>query len=269
VASRWATRLKDALAADEFVLALQPIVSLEDRRVVFSEALIRLPEGNRLNLPGEFLPTAERFGLLPAVDRWVVKRTLEQLQACPSDRIFVNLGRASFEDDELLDWIGDEVRRIGLAPGRLGLEITETVAVQETARVRENLSRLREAGCLIALDDFGSGFASFVELTRLPIDFVKIAEPFTNGWTEDHSRSLAVVSAIAGVAQAFGVQVIGEQIETELVAHELRRLGIQYGQGYLFGRPQARKAARRLIRPASARTSRRPASPSETGLRAS
>jgi len=188
-------------------------------------------------LPAEFLPTAERFGLMPAVDRWVIEQVLHQLCTRRDRRIFVNLAATSFEDDPLLDFVERELAESKIEPGQLGFEITETTAVRDLDRVQKRLGALREFGCPIALDDFGVGFTSFAELVNLPVDFVKIGEPFTNNWSQDHANSLAIVRAIVEVAHALDKHVIAEAVESAEIAEQLRELNVEYAQGFLFGHP--------------------------------
>jgi EAL domain-containing protein (putative c-di-GMP-specific phosphodiesterase class I) len=236
--NRWANHIKDTIAAGQLVLALQPIVRLHDRCPVYYEALVRMPntEGE-IVLPGEFLTTAERFGLMPAIDRWVVEQVLGQLRLRRNLRIFVNLATTSFEDDPLLDHVEHQLAHGQTDPGQLGFEITETTAVLNLDRVQNRLGGLRRLGCPIALDDFGVGFTSFAELVNLPVDFVKIGQPFTNGWAEDRTRSLAIVRAIVQVAHALDKHVIAEAVESAEIAQQLHHLGVEYAQGFLFGHP--------------------------------
>jgi EAL domain-containing protein (putative c-di-GMP-specific phosphodiesterase class I) len=237
-ANRWANRVKDTIAGGELVLVLQPIVRLRDNRPGFYEALVRMPNADgEVVLPSEFLPTAERFGLMPAVDRWVIGQVLRELTTRRDRRIFVNLAATSFEDDPLLDFVEGELAHGQIDPAQLGFEITETTAVRDLERVQKRLGAFRKLGCPIALDDFGVGFTSFAELVNLPVDFVKIGEPFTSGWAEDHARSLAIVRAIVEAAHALDKQVIAEAVESAEIAQQLCQLGVEYAQGFFFGQP--------------------------------
>lgn len=236
-ASRWAPRLRDALRNGEFVLCYQPVVRLSTGGIEHFEALIRLPDDDgQLLSPGAFLPAAERFGLMPQIDRWVVGAVLQTLQAHPGRRLFVNLSGPSLADDSLLDFIAGSVRENEVAPGFLTFEVTETVAVRDLVQAQHAIKRLAELGCGFALDDFGVGFSSFSYLQELPADYVKIDGFFVREVDVDATKR-AIVAAIVGVAHALGKRVIAEWVETEAVATTLRELGIEYGQGYYLGVP--------------------------------
>ncbi len=246
ITRRWIARTKDALATDALVLALQPIVELANGRTRYHEVLVRLP-GSRpdeLALPREFLPSAERFGLMPALDRWVVERALRMLRDDDELSLFVNLSAASFEDDRLLDMIERELGAPWIGRHRLGIEVTETAMFRDRNRAARRIESLKARGCLIALDDFGVGFTSFAELLELPVDFVKIGPPFTSGELGDAERSRAVVKAVVDVARALDKDVIGEAIESEETAAVLRSLGVELGQGFLFGAPERAEVGR-------------------------
>jgi diguanylate cyclase (GGDEF)-like protein/PAS domain S-box-containing protein len=236
-ASRWASRIKEALRENRFVLHYQPIFHFESGRAAHFEALIRLREGpDELVLPEVFLPAAERFGLMPHVDRWVVDHVIDLLMERPAVEIFVNLSGTSLGDESLLAHIEERVTSTGLPPGRLAFEITETAAVRDILVAREWMRRVKDRGCRFALDDFGIGFSSFSYLRSLPADYVKIDGSFVRG-IETDPAARALVRAIDTVAHTLGKETIAECVESLDSVRTLMGLGVEYGQGYALGRP--------------------------------
>jgi diguanylate cyclase (GGDEF)-like protein/PAS domain S-box-containing protein len=233
---RWARPIKDALDGQGFLLALQPIVALSDDQPRFHEALIRMRgERDGSVLPGLFLPTAESLGLMPQIDRWVIRNTLRLFPHQPELRVFINLSAAGFEDDALLDQIETHLR--GVEPGRVTFEITETGLITNTSRTARRLEALKAFGCRIALDDFGDGFSSFARLRSLPFDFLKIDGSVTRNLDRD-AVGRAISRGIVELGHALGLDVIAEQVETEAVADILRELGADYGQGIFWAKPR-------------------------------
>ncbi len=236
-AMRAAARLRDALKDDRLVIHLQPVVALADSRTRHYEALVRMQEEDGAIVPpGVFLPAAERFGLMPQLDRRVVEKSFELLARRPDVNLFVNLAAASLTDEALLGWIETRVAGLGLAPGRVTFEITETTAVSDLVHVQRWIRRLKELGCGFAIDDFGTGFSSFGYLRSLPVDFVKIDGSFVRDIDTD-ATSRALVAGMVSVIHALGKEVVAEMVERESVAVVLRALGVEYGQGWLWGRP--------------------------------
>lgn len=235
---RMAVVLSEALAAERLELLFQPIVSLADGRVVSHEALIRLlsPSGERIG-PEIFLSIAERLGIMVAIDRWVADQALQLLSNHPHVRVFVNLSGRSLGDDDLLEFLARRVQESGEPAHRIVFEITESAAVNDLERAERWMTRLRAFGCRFALDDFGIGLSSFSYLRALPVDYVKIAGTFIRNLDGD-SANRAIVQAITGVAHALGMEVIAEWVETEAVAGMARELGVEYGQGFLWQRPE-------------------------------
>ncbi len=244
-ASRWASRIKEALRENRFVLHYQPIFHFKSGRAAHFEALIRLREGpDDLIAPAVFLPAAERFGLMPHVDRWVVDRVIEVLISRPAVEIFVNLSGTSLGDESLLAYIEERVTSTGLPPGRLAFEITETAAVRDIVVAREWMRRVKDRGCRFALDDFGIGFSSFSYLRSLPADYVKIDGSFIRGIDTDQAAR-ALVRAIDTVAHTLGKETIAECVESLDSVRTLVELGVEYGQGYALGMPSEELSLRR------------------------
>src|SRR5262249_20870545 len=159
--SRWVVRLNDALREDRFLLAFQPVVRLATGEVEHYEVLLRLRGASgEVIPPGAFLPAAERFGLMPQIDRWVVDHALPLLARQPSLHLFVTLSGASLGHEELLGHVEQRTRGVAGLDARLTLEITETAAVTDLLQAQHWMKKLLEAGCRFALDDFGIGFSS-------------------------------------------------------------------------------------------------------------
>ncbi len=163
---------------------------------------------------------------------------LDLLDERPELNLFMNLSGSSLADETLLDEMEELVRARALAPGRLSFEITETAAVGDVDGARAWLQRLRELGCRFALDDFGIGFSSFSYLQTLPVDYVKIDGSFIRSLEKDRTNQ-EIVTAIVAVAHSLGKETIAEAVENQQALRTLRGLGVEYGQGWFLGRPQA------------------------------
>lgn len=236
-ASRWASRIRTALREERFVLCYQPVVRIGNGEPEHHEALIRMVDENGLIVPPEeFITAAERFGLMPQIDRWVVDNVLRVLETSQTSRIFVNVSGASLGDADLLAFIERKIVESGIAPGRLAFEITESAAIRDLAVAQNWIRRLKDLGCLFAIDDFGVGFSSFSYLRALSADYVKIDRSFVSD-VDTNPTNRALVQAVMTVAQTLGKEVIAEGVETEAHAAVLLELGIQLAQGYRWGVP--------------------------------
>ena len=230
----WSFRIRNAIENDRLVLHSQPIVELESGRVVQEELLVRmLGDHDELIMPGEFLPPAERFGLAPAIDRWVIARAAEIAR---ERRVEVNLSAHSIGDPGLPDFVEARLSEAGGDASNMVFEITETAAAEDLEQARRLAKRLTELGCDFALDDFGTGYGSFTYLKHLPVRYIKIDTEFVRTLRAD-SPDRQVVSAIVDVARNFGIETVAEGVEAEETADLLRALGVHYAQGYHFGRP--------------------------------
>jgi diguanylate cyclase (GGDEF)-like protein/PAS domain S-box-containing protein len=233
----WSTRIKDALADRRFVVYLQPIVDLRVGRVAYHEALTRmLDERGRVISPAQFLPHAADLGVIAEIDQNAIDSAVALLEANPRERIFVNLDPQSFASDVFLDRLEHTFRTRPWLADRLGIEITERAPLRDYERAQQRLAALTSLGCLLAIDDFGSGFSSFEHLRRLPAHFVKVERRFVGDVTTD-PVSAAILDGIINTAHALSMKVIAEGIETAETARLLSTYDIEYGQGYLFGRP--------------------------------
>lgn len=242
----WAGRIRQALSDGRFLLHFQELVPLwegERSEGVHMEMLIRLrDEKGALVPPGAFIPAAERFGLMPAIDRWVVETTLANFSRLhPSGRPIslcaINLSGPTFEDAAFADFVLDAIDRHGVSPRHLCFEITETAAVSNMARAVEFMQRLRAAGCKFSLDDFGSGMASFGYLKNLPVDFIKIDGSFIRN-IETDPVSYSIVRAVTDIGHQLGLQVIGEWVADERARDLLRGLSVDYAQGFAVHKPE-------------------------------
>lgn len=229
--------IRTGIREKRFVLLFQPVVNNDEEHVAHYEVLLRLkdPQGQLLS-PGEFIPVAEKFGLMSQIDQLVVENAIKILEKNPEIKFFVNISGVSLGDKKLLQTIEGEIFVSGIEASRLGFEITETVAVKDFVQAGRWISRLRELGCPFALDDFGIGFSSFNYLRELPVDFVKIDGSYVRNIHQDPTQ-LAFVQAIQTVAKSLGKKTVAEFVENEEIIQELRKLGVNYSQGYFIGKP--------------------------------
>jgi diguanylate cyclase (GGDEF)-like protein/PAS domain S-box-containing protein len=231
----WVQRIRAALDEGRMALHGQPIVDLATGDHVGDELLVRmLDEHGAIVPPSSFLPTAETFGLIGEIDRWVLGRGVEI--AAEGRRVHVNLSGTSVGNAEVLDTLEAGLRATGARPSDLVLEVTETLAVANMTEARAFTRRIRELGCALALDDFGTGFGAFTYLKNLPADYLKIDMSFVSELPRSEADR-GVVDAIVGIATRFGLRTIAEGIEDEATRALLLQAGVDLAQGYLLGRP--------------------------------
>ena len=230
----------EALDRDLFVLHFQPVLDLRNSSVRHFEALVRIDGGNgSLIAPGEFIPTAERHGLIARIDYTVLRLAFSHLAGSgPADdfTLAVNLSAAHFGDQELLRWLERAFAENVVQPRQLVFEITETSALHNIAAARDFMEPLRALGCRFALDDFGVGFSSFEYLRLLPVDYVKIDGSFVRNLPAN-AEDQAIARAITEVAHATGREVIAEFVESRVHLDMLAAMGVDYAQGFHIGRP--------------------------------
>jgi len=239
----WLERIRAALAEDRFVLHAQPIVALEGERTRTPtfELLIRMRgEDGELVPPAAFLHVAERFDVIQDIDRWVVARAIELLRAEHAAgraiRLSVNLSGRTIGDAAFAGWLEDLLARTPLPPELLIIEITETAAIVNLERARALGDTLSRLGCLLALDDFGAGFASFSYLKHLPFDVLKIDGEFVRGLL-DNATDRLVVEAVVAIARGMGKPSLAEFVADADTLDAVRLLGIDFAQGFHVGRP--------------------------------
>ncbi len=242
---QWVARLNAALQADRLRLYVQPVLPLQadGPDTPHFEILVRLEEDGQIIPPGAFLPAAERYGLMPRIDQWVVNNTLSWLgdrlrQAGRIEGVYaVNLSGASLSDERFRQALRATLQQLKLPPGLLCFEITETAAVANLSKVVQFIEEVKALGCLFSLDDFGSGLSSFAYLKNLPVDFLKIDGSFVKDIADD-PMDLAMVQAINAIGHVMGLKTIAEYVASQAIADKLRAIGVDYGQGFHLGRPQ-------------------------------
>lgn len=239
----WVTRLNQALRDNRFVLyrqEIRPIAAAPSSH--FYEVLLRIRnEDGSLSLPGSFLPAAERYGLMCAIDRWVIQHLFSQQtlwrredvhgDADGIDLATINLSGASLNDETFLDFARDAIKQYNINPRAICFEITETVAITHFDRAIKLLTALREIGCRFALDDFGSGLSSFGYLKNLPMDFLKIDGGLVRHIV-DNPIDAAMVEAINDIGHVMGLQTIAEYVENEAIHQKLASIGVDFIQGF-------------------------------------
>ena len=238
----WVPIIRKALRDNDLFLMFQPVVQLNNGDISHYEVLVRMrgSEGETIT-PDQFIPVAERMGLIHAIDLWVVENAIDFLAALPSymSRIdlAINLSGAAFQYPDLLQVIRDKLELTWVDAGRLTFEITETAAVDNFERTRDMIHKIRALGCKFALDDFGAGFCSFNYLKTFPVDYVKIDGQFIRQ-LDDNETDRILVRSMVEIADKLGKKTIAEFVETPNIALKLKELGVNLGQGYAFGKPE-------------------------------
>jgi diguanylate cyclase (GGDEF)-like protein len=246
----WANRLRWVIEEKRLLLDYQEVLLLQQRATQrhgpdgpHIELLIRLrDEDGRVILPGAFLPAAERYGLMPLLDRWVIGEAIahfDQLHVSGEapGRCSLNLSASTLEDEGLAEYVLDLIEHHGVSPSRLCFEITETEAVRNLARAVRFIERLRAVGCQVALDDFGAGMSSFGYLKNLPVDVIKIDGSFVRDLDTDPT-SRSIINAITEIGHQRRLDVVAEWVANDACAEALRLLGVDYGQGFGLHRPE-------------------------------
>ena len=240
----WVSRLTRGLEDNRFHLHSQRVVALSERHRdgEYVELLLRLrDEHGRTALPSAFIPAAERYQLMPRIDRWVVEKALSCLgRMGPGGvhpRFGINLSGVSLGDPAFGDFVEERCEASRAAAGRVCFEITETAAIRNLAVAARFIERFRALGCRFALDDFGMGVSSFAYLRSLPVDYVKIDGSFVRGSGEDPVNA-AVVDAIARLAKAVGAYTVAESVESRASLERMAALGVDFAQGHALHRPE-------------------------------
>lgn len=244
---QWVGKIQKALEENRFQLWQQRILNLTEPETDEFEVLLRLvDEEGGIVAPGQFFPAAERYGLMPAIDRWVINnlflndehaRLRVALQNRRVARCAINLSGASLNDDRFLEFLEMALRRNPELASTLCFEITETVAVANFGRAREVIQTVKQFGCQFALDDFGSGMSSFGYLKNLPVDYLKIDGSLVRQ-IDTNPTDLAMLDAINRIGQVLNLQTVAEFVESERSLQLLRDIGINYAQGYAIHRPE-------------------------------
>jgi diguanylate cyclase (GGDEF)-like protein/PAS domain S-box-containing protein len=247
---RWVERLNRAIELDQFALFAQEIRPVAGSsgtgtgKLAASrfEVLIRMIDSDgTLIAPMAFIPAAERYGLMPKIDRWVIANACKNLAALRERHgaiptCMINLSGASVTDSGLVDFVRSQLVQFALPTHCIGFELTETAAISNLASASQLMRRLKEIGCPMALDDFGSGMASFAYLRRLPIDYLKIDGEFVQDMTTD-AVDYEIVEAIHNVGRVMGIKTVAESVENADILAALLLVGVDFAQGYHVSRP--------------------------------
>jgi EAL domain-containing protein (putative c-di-GMP-specific phosphodiesterase class I) len=239
--------LKRALEQEALDLHYQPIVAAQGSGIIGVEALLRWTHPTRGNIPPlDFVPVAERTGMMLQLGEFVLRRALRDALRWPDLFMAINLSPIQVKDRTLFDFVSSMLAETGIAPSRVVLEITEGVLIDEPEEVRKRLEELRGLGLRIALDDFGSGYSSLSYLQRFPFDKLKIDRGFIAPL--GHSENSAVIiQAIVALGRALGMDVLVEGVETEEQRVLLRLAGCDEMQGFLFAKPAPRDTIDKLL----------------------
>lgn len=241
-AAHWVPIIRRALEQNSFCLMFQPVKHLATGKIKHYEALLRMidQDGSMLS-PSDFIPVAERMGLIHEIDRYVISHVIKTIAGLPASKsevsLHVNLSGHAFQDPSLFYVIRDEINHHKIDPARLLFEITETAAVSNALQTRELVLKLRELGCRFALDDFGAGFSSFNYVKQFPVDQLKIDGAFIRDLVTDPVDQSLVKSMIE-VGKSLNKEIVAEFVEDEETMNLLANYGCDYAQGYFIGKPQ-------------------------------
>ena len=243
----WASLISGALEQNRFRLYVQPILSLDGSSATtwnHYEVLLRMLDDNDSEiLPGVFIPAAERYNLMPSLDRWVIQNTLaylgkqRRLLDAGDITLSINLSGNSLNEEGMQAYIEGKLARLNVPPQAICFEITETAVIHNIARASEFIRSLKRLGCRFALDDFGSGLSSFAYLKTLPVDYLKIDGEFVRDMVNDRIDD-AMVASINNIGHVMGIKTIAEFVENSAILERLRELGVDYAQGYGIARPE-------------------------------
>ncbi len=238
----WRSRIAKALERDRLELHFQGIYHTRDGSLSHLEALVRMRdplEDERVIMPGQFIPVAEKTGQILEIDRWVIKRSIETLAAHPDlPALSINISGRSLEDPGLPHYIHGELEKRSVDPKRLIIELTETAAVVEMQDAQRFMEALQHTGCLICLDDFGSGFSTFAYLKYLNVQILKIDGIFIRDLPNNRDNQ-AFVKAMIDVARGLDKVTVAEFVEDGATLDMLRKFGVDMAQGYHLDRPCA------------------------------
>jgi EAL domain-containing protein (putative c-di-GMP-specific phosphodiesterase class I) len=248
----WNDRIAHALENNLLELYFQGIFEADDNRLAHYEVLVRMhdqDDHSHILMPGQFIPYAEKSGKILDIDRWVIRNSIELLADADVPSLAINISGRSFDEPTLPEYIAGELKRCGVAPRRLLVELTETSAVSDLHDARRFIEALRQTGCRTCLDDFGTGFSSFAYLKHLQADAVKIDGLFIRDLPSDFDNQI-FVKAIVAVARGMRKLTIAECVEDLETLDMLRSFGVDAVQGYYLERPHpgCRPAVRAIDR---------------------
>ena len=237
----WVPLIRQALVERKFFLVYQPIVDLQTGVVSHHEALIRMRGiNNEVIQPEEFIPVAERIGLIHRIDLWVIEQAIDFLASLSATlentSLAINLSSVAFQDESLLPTIKEKLEITWVDPKRVIFEITETVAVNTVDQTQDLIAKIRALGCKFALDDFGAGFCSYNYLKSFSVEYIKIDGQFIRNLI-DNEMDQVLVKSMVDVANKLGKKTIAEFVDNPETVKKLIELGVDLGQGYYFGKP--------------------------------
>jgi EAL domain-containing protein (putative c-di-GMP-specific phosphodiesterase class I) len=242
--------LAGALERGELEVVYQCVVELDSMKIVGCEALVRWhhPRYGLIN-PSEFIPAAEESGLIVPIGLWVLQQACRDALQWPDDiTLAVNVSAVQIGSPSIVESILETVRDTGMLPARVELEITESAISRNDQAARGVLQRFRGHGFQLAIDDFGTGYSSMAQLRELPFDTLKLDRSFVAGLGGERSgASNAIISSLLHLSRSMNMSVIAEGVETRAEWKTLQQLGCQYGQGYLFARPQSQRQLLRTV----------------------
>jgi predicted signal transduction protein with EAL and GGDEF domain len=237
------TEIRKGLEKGEFLVHYQPIISLQDGKIISLETLSRWQRPTGLVMPGEFIGVADETGMILRLNELLLREACAQLRAwhvqfpaTPPLMLSVNITSKQFAQPDLADQIGGVLNDAGIDPQSLDVEITETIAMGDVKRSALVLSELKELGVHLSIDDFGTGYSSLSRLQSFPVDTLKIDRAFISKIGSD-AESVEMVRIIVMLAHNLGMSVVAEGVETAEQAQQLRDLGCELAQGYFFARP--------------------------------
>jgi diguanylate cyclase (GGDEF)-like protein len=239
---RWALAIPEAIRNGAFQLYYQPIQTIADDTRHHGEILLRMRDQQKnLIFPDTFIPAAERYDLMPAIDRWVVSNVLEWLQAHakqlhPAQQLSINLSGKSLLDPKFKDFLLGILRESNVDVKHICFELTESAAVGKFSDAIKFITTFREQGYHFSLDDFGSGMCSLKYLRNLPVDYIKIDGSFVRDIAHD-IISLSIVESVNSIAHAMGMRTVAEYVENQQIYDLLKKMGVDYAQGYLISKP--------------------------------
>lgn len=243
--SEWISKIHNALSTDSFKLYYQPIFSFANTHdIEKAEILLRMVDSDgSLIQPADFIPIAEQYNLMPAIDRWVIRNSLDAIARLKQKKhplanahFSINLSGASLSDESIIGYIIDAADYNSIEPSQICIEITETNAILNLTSASRFIYLLKEHGFSFALDDFGSGFSSFSYLKNLPVDYLKIDGCFIRNMDRDQV-DYNMVEAINSMCQVLGLKTIGEYAENETILNMLHQIGVNFAQGYSISKP--------------------------------
>jgi len=243
---QWVSHINYALEEDKFSIVFQKIISLQKdydpTKNKFYELLIRMNLNGEIITPDKFLSAAERYGLAPKIDRWMIHSAFDFFVKHQSildsiSKISINLSGHSLSDDEFLQFVFHSFDETGMPSNKVCFEITETAAIANLAKANIFIEKLKAIDCMFALDDFGSGLSSFAYLKTLSVDFLKIDGFFVKDINDD-PIDYAMVKSINEIGQEMGIKTIAEFVESKQILEKLKYLGVDYAQGFYLGKPE-------------------------------